>query len=185
MKIEYITSNRQKFVEAQHILSDWELERVDLDLTEIQGSPEEIIKAKALEAMHILKRPLVVDDISLCCPAIGGLPGPYVKDFLKKIGGKGIAELILKYSDHSVTGICHIAYALPGEEPVIFKGVVEGTIVLPRGEKKHESLSWNPIVQPIGYPKTFGEMTMDELSRLSMRAKALTKLKHYLERHPV
>ncbi len=184
MKIEYITSNKQKFEEAQHILSDWELERIHLDLTEIQGDPEEIIKAKALEAMRILNRPLVVDDISLCCPAIGGLPGPYIKDFLLKIGERGVAEMILKYPDHSVMGICYIAYALPGEDPVLFKGVVEGTIVMPRGEKKHE-LSWNPIMQPHGHSKTFGEMTMAEKSKFSMRAIALTQLKKYLEHHPV
>ena len=93
MKIEYITSNAQKFEEAHHILSDWELEQVNIDLTEIQGDRFEIINAKAKEALRILNRPLIVEDVSLCCPAIGGLPGPYVKDFLKKIGDKGIYEL--------------------------------------------------------------------------------------------
>lgn len=180
MKIEYITSNAQKFEEACHILADWELERVDMDLTEVQGSSEEVIEAKAKEAFNLLKRPLIVEDVSLCCPAIGGLPGPYIKDFLKKIGDRGLCELIHKYADHSVQVKCLAAFIEPGKLPVLFEGVVNGTIVFPRGETRHGPCGWNPIVQPAGMDKTYGEMTIEEHSRVSMRFLALTKLDAYL-----
>lgn len=180
-KIEYITSNQKKFEEAQFILSDWDLEQVNIDLTEIQGDRFEVIRAKAKEALRILKRPLIVEDVSLCCPAIGGLPGPYVKAFLQKIGDQGIYELIHKYEDHSVEVICVVAYIVPDQEPIVFEGIVEGQIVAPRGTTRHGIYSWNPIVQPKGYSKTFGEMTMEETSKCSMRFLALSKLKHYLE----
>lgn len=180
MKIEYITSNQKKFEEAQHILTEFELERVDLDLTEIQGSRQEISQAKAKEALRILGRPLVVEDVSLCCPALGGLPGPYIKDFLKAIGDQGIYELIHKYPDHSVQVICIAAYIEPGREPKLFEGIVEGKIVAPKGGMRHGVHSWNPIVLPNGFTKTFGEMTLEEHSRVSMRNLALTKLKNFL-----
>lgn len=185
MKIDYITSNRQKFEEAQHVFFDWELQHIHLDLKEIQGSDFEVIKAKANEALHLLKRPLIVEDVSLCCPAIGGLPGPYIKDFLKKLGDQGFSELIHKFSDHSVEAICHAAFAKPGIEPMVFKGSIEGRITAPRGHLNHGIFSWNAIFQPKGFDKTFGEMTLKELSGFSMRCLALTKLKHYLEKHPV
>jgi inosine triphosphate pyrophosphatase len=181
MKIEYITSNQKKFEEAQHILSDFELERVDFDLREIQGSRFEVIAAKAKEALAILNRCLIVEDVSLCCPAIGGLPGPYVKDFLKAIGDRGIFELIHKYEDHSVQVICIAAYIAPGLEPVLFEGIVEGKIVAPRGQTRHGVYSWNPIVQPNGWDKTYGEMSIVEHSKISMRSIALNKLKNYLK----
>lgn len=181
MKIEYITSNKQKFQEAQHVLPEFELEQVDIELTEIQGTRKEIIRAKAKEALHILKRPLVVEDVSLCCPAIGGLPGPYIKDFLKALGDKGLYELIHKYSNHSVEVICIVGYIEPNIEPTLFEGIVKGSIVAPKGELRHGIYSWNPIVLPNGSDKTFGEMTLQEHSTMSMRYLALIQLKEYLK----
>lgn len=181
MKIEFITSNKGKYEEAKLILSDWEIEQVNIDLTEIQGNRFEIMKAKTKEALSIINRPLIVEDVSLCCPALGGLPGPYVKDFLKSIGDEGLYELISKYEDHSVQTICVVGYITPGNEPLFFEGIVEGTIVAPRGKNKHGVYGWNPIVQPLGYNKTFGEMSIEEQSKCSMRSVALKKLKHFLE----
>lgn len=180
-KIEYITSNQKKFEEAQHIFYDWDLEQVNIDLTEIQGDRFEVIRAKAKEALRIVQRPLIVEDVSLCCPAIGGLPGPYVKAFLQTIGDQGIYELIHKYSDHSVEVICVVAYITPHKEPIVFEGIVNGTIVAPRGSTRHGVFSWNPIVQPNDSDKTYGEMTIEETSKCSMRFLALSKLKLYLE----
>lgn len=181
MKIEYVTSNKKKFEEAQFVLADWELEQVHIDLSEIQGDGTDIIKAKAKDALQILKRPLVVEDNALCCPAINGLPGPYIKDFLIKLGEQGLYELIHKYDDHRVHVICHVAYIKPDMEPVIFEGVMDGTIVAPRGHTRHGAISWNAIFQPLGMDKTFGELTIEEHSKISHRHHALTKLKNYLQ----
>ncbi len=181
MKIEYITSNQYKFDEARLILSEWELEQVNIELTEIQGTRSQIIHAKAHEALRILKKPLIVEDVSLYCAAIGGLPGPYIKDFLIHLGAQGLYELIHKYEDHSAEVYCTAAYITPHRDAILFDGKVEGTIVPPRGQNVFRNLSWNPIFQPVGWNKTYSELTMQELSQLSMRKIALTKLKHYLE----
>lgn len=180
-KIEYITSNVKKFEEAELIFTGWELEQINIDLTEIQGDRFQIIQSKAKEALRILHRPLIVEDVSLCCTAIGGLPGPYVKDTLQKIGAHGIYELIHKYEDHTAQAICVAAYIKPGIEPLIFEGIVEGHIVAPKGELQHGAVSFTPIFRPLGFKKTWGEMTLFEVSRTSMRYLALTKLKHFLE----
>lgn len=181
MKIEFITSNQYKFEEAKHILSDWEIEQVNIELTEIQGTRFEIMTAKAKEALKILNRPLFVEDVSLCCSALGGLPGPYIKDFLKALGDQGLYELIHKYEDHTVQTVCVVGYVRPGIEPLLFEGIVEGTIVAPKGKTRFGPLSWNPIVKPLHSNKTFGEMSIEEQSRISMRSIAYKKLKHFLE----
>lgn len=182
MKIEYITSNQKKFEEAQHILKGWDLERIDLDLTEIQGEQEEVTRAKAKEAFRILSRPLIVEDVSLCCPAIGGLPGPYIKAFLTKLGDVGFYELIHKYDDHSVEAVCSVGYIAPGMEPLIFEGSITGKIVPPKGETRHGKISWNTIFLPDGHKKTFGEMTIEEHAGVSMRFVALNKLRKYFDK---
>ncbi len=186
MHIEYITSNINKFAEAKHILSSWDLTQVDIDLPEIQGDSRDVVSAKAKNAYAFLKRPLIVEDVSLCCPAIGGLPGPYVKDFLLKLGAQGIFELIHKYNDHSVQVICMAAYIDEKGQPIIFEGVQEGTIVSPRVSSNLSGGStnlhgWNPIVQPLGMNKTYGEMSLEERSKISMRFLALTQLDRFLK----
>lgn len=183
MKIEYITSNRQKFEEAEHILKGYELEQIQMELTEIQGNRFDVIIAKAKEALRILKRPLIVEDVSICCPAIKNLPGPYIKDFLIALGEEDFAKLIHKYSDHSVQAICIAAYIKPDSEPILFEGIMDGVIVVPRGNTRHGKVSWNTIFLPRNSTKTFGEMTIEEHSKISMRNIALTKLKNYLETH--
>ena len=181
MKIEYITGNRQKFEEAQLILRDWDLEQVNLEITEIQGDRYQVATAKAKEAVRILQRPAIVEDISLCFNAWNGMPGPYVKDFLQTMGAAGLAEAILKTEDHRVQAICVVAYVVPGSEPILFEGMIEGNAVTPRGSLSHGTASFNSCFEPIGSSKTFGEMTMEEHSRISMRNIALLKLRKFLE----
>ncbi len=181
MQIEYLTSNHNKFAEASHILSSWKLTQINVELPEIQGESHEVIRAKAKSAFELLQRPLIVEDVSLCCPAIGGLPGPYIKDFLNRIGAEGIYELIHKYEDHSVQVICLVAYVDASTEPQIFEGVQDATIVAPRIAHKKSAHGWNPIVQPAGHSKTYAEMTLEERSEVSMRFLALTKLDRFLK----
>lgn len=181
MKIEYVTSNQKKFEEAQHILSEWTLEQINIELTEIQGERSEIIKHKAFEAFNKLQKPLIVEDVSLCCPALNGLPGPYIKDFLIHLGSKGIAELIHKYEDHSVEAVCTVAYIELNAPLMIFEGILKGQIVAPRVDLKQGTMGWNPIFLPEGYQRTFGEMTLKERSAISMRYLALIQLKDYLD----
>jgi inosine triphosphate pyrophosphatase len=183
VKIAYITSNQQKFEEASHILEGWELDRTALELTEIQGDYRDITKAKAKEALSQLHIPLIVEDVSVCCDAIAGLPGPYVKDFLKHLGDQGLYELIAKYPNNNARVVCVAAYIEPGAEPILFEGSVEGTIVSPRGSLRHGTHSWNCIFLPNGSRKTMGEMSMEEHAQASMRKIALTKLREYLEKH--
>lgn len=183
MKIEYVTGNAGKFREASLILADWELEQVSLDLDEIQGDRQQVLLRKAQDAMKQLHRPLVVEDVSLCCNALQGLPGPYIKEFLERLSERGLAELIHRYEDHRAQVICAVAYMEPNSEPVIFEGILHGAIVLPRGMTRIGKQSFNPIFQPDGSAQTQGELTIEEHSQTSHRYLALIQLRDYLKRH--
>lgn len=181
MKIEYVTGNPGKFKEAQTILSPWQLEQVPLDLVEIQGDPQQILITKAKSALELLNRPLIVEDVSLFCDALHGLPGPYIKDFLRHLGEKGLCDLVHRYPNHRCRVVCTAAYAVPGQEPHVFEGVTLGQIVDPKGTLRHGTYSWNRIFLPDGSPLTFGEMSYETLGNFSARSKALMQLKRYLE----
>ncbi len=183
MKIDYVTGNAGKFREASHILSDWTLEQTDLELEEIQGDKRKVLLHKAKSAMERLNRPLIIEDVSVCCNALNGLPGPYIKDFLGHLSETGVADLILRYTDHRAQVICAVAYVEPNHEPVVFEGALEGTIVAPRGATKIGKHSFNSIFQPTGSSRTQGELSFEEQCRSSHRYLALTQLRDFLKGH--
>lgn len=56
---------------------------------EIQGTTEEIAREKCRRAAEILQGPCITEDTALCFEALNGLPGPYIKFFLKELGLDG------------------------------------------------------------------------------------------------
>ena len=165
--IYFITGNKHKFTEAQAIIP--ELKRLDLDLLEIQ----ELDLRKIIEAKLPKNRTLiVVEDVSLEIQDLNGLPGPLIKWFIKSIGPKGIYNLAPNSKAKAIAMLGYKSNTIS-----FFEGVVEGTIVAPRGKN---GFGFDPIFQPDGSDKTFGEMTRDEKARFSHRAKAFHKLKKFL-----
>ena len=94
--INFVSSNKNKLRELNEMFNehfkDVEVKLLDIDLPELQGLPEDIVKGKlkiALEKSKNLKGPILVEDTSLCFNAYGGLSGPYIKYFLKAIKQEG------------------------------------------------------------------------------------------------
>lgn len=113
----FVTGNRMKLQEVRYILSqntDIELTSQDLDgsyrilhiayrllngsivsVPEIQGTTEEVAIEKCRRAAEILQGPCITEDTALCFEALNGLPGPYIKHFMKKLGLDGQISLNL------------------------------------------------------------------------------------------
>lgn len=68
----------QEILGAHLAASDVKLEIMSLDLTEIQGTSEEIISDKLRRAIKKVNAPVICEDTSLCFEAYKGLPGPYM-----------------------------------------------------------------------------------------------------------
>jgi XTP/dITP diphosphohydrolase len=80
----------------------------------------------------------------------------------------------LKATDRSARFVCALALAEPGGGIDVFEGEALGEIVWPpRGDK---GFGYDPIFQPAGYDRTFGEMNHDEKLPLTHRARAFEKL---------
>ena len=56
----------------------------------------------------------MVEDTSLCFNAYGGLPGPYIKWFLKNLGHDGLNSMLAGFDDKTAYAQCIFAYT-PGE----------------------------------------------------------------------
>lgn len=177
MKLYFVTGNKGKFEEVKAILG--EVEQLDIDLPEIQGTdPREIIKAKLIEALNHQKGEFVVGDTSLYLDCLNGFPGPLIKWMLEKIGNEGLANLVKKMGNNQAEAKTVVGYAKSSEEIYFFEGSVRGEIVAPRGNL---DFGWGPIFQPQGSMITYGEMSREEKNKISMRRIALNKLKDFLE----
>jgi len=179
--ITFVTGNAKKLEEFVAILGNNFPHKViskDVDLPEYQGSPEEVVREKCAEAARRIQGPVIVEDTCLCFNALGGLPGPYIKWFLKNLGPDGLPRLIADWDDKAGAALCMFGYSEGnGEEVKVFEGRTEGTIVSPpRGPR---NFGWDPIFQPDGYTQTYAELDSAIKNSISHRGKALNKLKDY------
>ena len=56
---------------------------------EVQGTTQDVARAKCRAAAQQLQGPCLTEDTALSFHALGGLPGPYIKDFLHTLGLDG------------------------------------------------------------------------------------------------
>lgn len=136
---------------------------------------------KARAAADASGLPALADDSGLEVFALDGAPGVYSarwagadKDFAfamqrvhDELEQRGARDLSARF-------VCALALAEPGGEMHVFEGEARGIIVWPpRGEK---GFGYDPMFEPTGYSRTFGEMTHDEKLPLTHRARAFEKL---------
>ena len=176
----FATGNEGKFREAQHILSGFELEQINIDLPELQGSVAEVALEKARIAFNKTKKPVFVDDTALACDALKGMPGVYIKHFLEAIGTKGIVKMVEAFGNMNAEALCAIGYC-DGIREEVFVGTCKGLIVQPR-EGKHKSFGWDPLFQPEGYTDTFATLSPEGKNEISHRRRALAQFEEFLEK---
>lgn len=180
-QLTFITGNVAKVEQLRRHL-DYPLFHKHTELTEIQSLLlKEVVVHKVKEAYSHIKKPVLVEDSSLTFPALGRLPGPFIKYFLQELGNDGLARLL--DSDKERRAVCDVSFALyDGMHMHIFTAVMAGTISLsPKGKG---GFGWDPIFINDGYTKTRGEMTLVEYEETSARRKAIVKLHAYLKRLP-
>lgn len=180
-KVLFVTGNDEKFGEAKRILSDrLNLEQIRMDLPELQGDAEEIVREKARIAADKTGKACIVDDTCLGFDAWNGLPGPYIKHFREKLGVARLADLLIKSdNDPGGCGKTLIAYCEPSKEPKVFIGKIKGRIVKSRGTGNMQK-GWDQIFVPEGHDKTYAEMATEVKHENSPRQLALTAFHDWL-----
>ncbi|GAA5894840.1 nucleoside triphosphate pyrophosphohydrolase HAM1 [Sporobolomyces salmoneus] len=188
--ILFVTGNANKLKEVRAILlasssssssssPQFEVESRDLDLPEIQGTTQEVAIAKVRAAAEIVRGPCITEDTALGFEALGGLPGPFIKYFMKSVGHEGLNSMLAGFESKKATAICTFAYSAgPDSEPILFEGTTEGTIVPARGPTH---FGWDPVFEPVeGEGKTYAEMDGEAKNKISHRYRALEKLRKFL-----
>lgn len=212
--ITFVTGNKNKLKEVTQVLannSKISFTNNPLDLPEFQGTPEEVATQKCLEATKHIKGPIMVEDTSLIFNGLNGMPGVYIKWFLKAVGTEGLHKMLQGFDDKTGYAQCIFAYTegyqenqeaanpeasgdaedqpsaakipkLTQPKVHLFRGVCDGQIVFPRGQT---SFGWDPIFQPDAQPaggqETFAEMSAEHKNQISHRSKALKLLQQHFE----
>lgn len=190
-KLVFATNNLNKIKEIKALIPDHiEL----LSLNDI-GCKEDIpetsatIEGNALQKAQYVKEKYgydcFADDTGLEVKALDGAPGVYSARYAgdQKNNEENIDKLLQELSDKSDRTARFktvIALILDGEEHS-FEGICEGEILKKRiGE---EGFGYDPVFQPIGYSKTFAEMSLKEKSEISHRGRATRKLIEFLSKN--
>ena len=134
---------------------------------------EENAAIKALASAKASGLPALSDDSGLVIDALDGAPGVYTANWAERLDGsrdfgmamqkvedalqKKGARLPGERSGRFVSVLC---LAWPDGHLELFRGEIEGTVVWPpRGTS---GFGYDPIFQPEGHERTFGEMTAEE-----------------------
>jgi XTP/dITP diphosphohydrolase len=180
MKAIFVTTNEHKRREVQEILG-LELERVDLDLPEIQAiEPAEVAAEKARAAREALGAPdlpVLVEDSGLMVDAWDGFPGALTKWLMQSVGNEGLLRMLSEGGDRSARAVCVVALAEADGTVRTFRGEVPGTLASePRGAG---GFGYDPVFVPGWSSMTYAEMGEGKNAD-SHRARAFRAVREWL-----
>ena len=191
MRLVAATRNRGKIKEISEALSGLGVELIPLDelpdppeIEEKRETYEENAAHKALIAARHSGLPAVADDSGLEVEALGGAPGVRSARFAAS-DAERIAKLLkllkgVPFERRRARFVCVVAFATPDGQVELFRGECHGYITEePRGE---EGFGYDPVFLVPEYGKTFAELGLEVKNRISHRARALRKLRGFLER---
>ena len=140
-EIVFVTGNANKLKEVQSILTqdvdsnDKTIHLVNeaLDLEELQDTDlKAIALAKGKQAVAALGegKPVFVEDTALSFDEFNGLPGAYIKWFLKSMGLDKIVKMLEPFENKKAEAVTTICFADSQGEYHFFQGITKGRICL-------------------------------------------------------
>lgn len=191
MRVVLASRNQHKVIEVRRILAE---SGVSLELVGIDDLPVDIPEIsetgatfadnallKAQTVSQLSGEIALADDSGLSVDALNGMPGVLSARWAGRHGDdQANLELLLDQCADVPTDrrqaafICAVALVVPGEDPVIVEGRVDGALTTePRGEG---GFGYDPIFVPTGHQRTTAQMSASEKDAISHRGRALGAL---------
>jgi XTP/dITP diphosphohydrolase len=190
-RVVVASKNPHKIAEVESVLErmdpPWEIVRgldwPDVDETESTLEGNALLKALAVADATGLAA--LADDTGLEVDALDGRPGVHSARYA---GADATYEENVDLLLAELDGVeeraarfrTAIAFVVPGSEPLVVEGRVDGTITTRR--KGDRGFGYDPVFA-VG-DRTYAEMSDDEKNEVSHRARALRALASALERNP-
>lgn len=183
MKFVLASHNPGKLAEMQSILSGYGVEvvspaevGVSLEVEETGGTFGENAMLKAKAYCEASGLPAIADDSGLCVDALNGGPGVYSARYGgEDLDDRGRCMLLLSNLRGQTTRAAHfscaIACAFPDGRTLTAEGRCDGAIAFaPLGDG---GFGYDPLFLLTEKGKTFGQLSPEEKSAVSLRGKAL------------
>ncbi|MBP6491856.1 MAG: XTP/dITP diphosphatase [Clostridia bacterium] len=193
MKIVAATQNKHKIDEIQAITKEFGMEVIsrgeagvpDIEIVEDGITFEENSEKKAKEIMELCGAITIADDSGLMVDALDGAPGVYSARFAGEEGNdlknnEKLLALLAEVEPDKRTArfVSVITMVYPDGRKVVARGECEGHIIYEA--KGSNGFGYDPLFVPLGFEKTFAELTGEEKNQISHRAIALKNLRKML-----
>ena len=183
------TQNQHKIEEIKDLLGDlfdihtvFEL-GVSVEIPETGNTLQENSMQKAAYIAEHFQVTCLSDDSGLEVNALGGRPGVYSARYAgePKDDAANVQKLLGELegiSDRSARFVTVLTFHHQGQYDC-FEGEIQGQIASsPRGE---HGFGYDPVFLPVGFDRTFAEMTMEEKNQMAHRARAMQKFKSFID----
>lgn len=168
----FATSNKGKALALKKLSANFgiEITQVELELIEPQAdSVVEVAQNKALQAVNLLGKPVVVEDSGFVIDALAGFPGAYTKYIMSTIGADGLLRLAAPYPQATCHFVSAMCYATPdGIRRTFVDNSAEG-ILADSLDSHQQPDAWSELWRifiPKGYDKPLSAFTPDEQNTL-------------------
>jgi XTP/dITP diphosphohydrolase len=159
----------------------------DIEIEEDGDTFEENSYKKAAEIMKLCGQVSIADDSGLMVDALDGAPGVISARFAgeaatDQLNNEKLLELLNDVPEPLRTAkfVSVITMVFPDGRTLVARGECLGHVIRePRGEG---GFGYDPLFVPVGFTKTFAELTAEEKNRISHRALALQRLKEILDK---
>lgn len=187
-QLVFATNNQHKLEEVQDILGD---EYQILSLKDIHCDEDIPETAETLEGNALIKARYIkenygydcfADDTGLEVYALDNAPGVYSARYAgdSKNSKANTRKLWIELDgkeDYSARFRTVIALLKDNQE-YLFEGIIQGKIITE--ERGFTGFGYDPVFVPDGFQETFAELGMEIKNEISHRAKAVKKLKEFL-----
>jgi len=193
MKLVLATQNKGKIREIKSILSGLKIHisnlasfKKNIKLKETGKTLEENALQKAEQVYRLTKLPSLADDSGLEVVYLKGKPGvrssrfagekaTYLDNNLK------LLKLLknVPYQKRKAQFRCVMAFKLNENKVKTFEGKMTGCIATER--KGNRGFGYDPVFYIPNLKKTFAQLSLRQKNKISHRAKALHKVKKYLQ----
>ena len=188
-KILIGTNNSGKFKEISDLLPD-NIVKISPETFKL-GVPIEngntFLENSKIKAKYFCEKTKLItlsDDSGLEVDCLGGQPGIYSSRWADNLGGfkNAMDEIVKKVKEKNKTAgaqfTCSLTIWWPNGKNVSEEGVIKGNISSIKGRN---GFGYDPIFTPVGYKKTFGEMSYKEKFLIDHRYIAYKKLENRIK----
>ncbi|WP_136667071.1 non-canonical purine NTP diphosphatase [Flavobacterium sp. H122] len=189
MQLVFASNNKNKIKEIQQLVPS-EIQIVSLEdigcNVDIPETADTIEGNAILKAAYVTQNygyPCFADDSGLEVDCLNGAPGVYSARYAgePKDDTKNIEKLlaVLKEESNRKANFKTIICLNINGEQHLFTGIINGEII---SEKRGTNgFGYDPIFVAEGYNKTFAELSIEEKSHISHRARAVKQLIEFLK----